>query len=255
MPSHLPANEEQSSTPHALTTPIAVYGGGASHIVNVQVEPIHRRAARGLVYGSAEVGNNRQATRQYSPASAPMSFLVIGDAYIKTATSSPGDYPVAVATVSPPIASQSDFNSHLNGTNPTVKSIAEYQQFDGSFPVRDDFITLLTGSTSAPPLPADFTAISGLEQEKQVIWITMVALAVLAKNLPEDEDSWTMLAEKAETWVSTRLESLGVDPVFVNAMVNRLKRAAAKYVSYKFWFPILKGSDSSLIILVVSIDG
>lgn len=255
MPSHLPANEEQGSTSHALTTPIAVYGEGASHIVKVQVGPIHRRAAGGLVYSSAEVGNNRQATRQYSPTSAPMSFLIIGDAYIKTATGSPEDHPIAVASVSPPIASQSDYNPPLNATNPTVKLISEYQQFDGSFPVRDDFITLLTGSTSAPPLPADFAAITGLEQEKQVIWITMVALAVFAKNLPEDEDSWGMLAEKAETFVSTRLESLGVDTASVSAMVNRLKRAAAKYVSYKFWFPILKGSDSSLIILVVSIDG
>lgn len=78
---------------------------------------------------------------------------------------------------------------------------------------------------------------------------------MLTKNLPEDEDSSTMLAEKAETFVSTRLESLGVDTASVNAMMSRLKRAAAKYVSYKFWFPILKDSDSSLIILVVSIDG
>ena len=48
--------------------------------------------------------------------------------------------------------------------------------------------------------------------------------------------------------------SLGVDATGVTAMVARLKRAATKYVTYKFWVPILRRSDSSVVILVVSID-
>lgn len=242
---------------NAGTTPIAIYGGGASHIVKVQVEPIRRRAARGLIYGSEdeEVGKNPQARKPYPSTSRAMSFLIIGDAYIKGVTSSPGDHPTAVAAISTSAAPQSGFNSLLNSTNPTVELIACDQRFDGSFPVRNSFIALLTGSASAPPLPTEFTNITGSEQEKQSIWVTLLALAVLAKHLPEDKVTWIMLAEKAENFVRRSLVSLGVDGASVTPVVNGLKKAAAKYVSYKFWFPILKGSDSSVIILVVSIDG
>ena len=64
-----------------------------------------------------------------------------------------------------------------------------------------------------------------------------------------------MLAEKAESFLRTSLASLGIDVTGVTAMVTRLKRVAAKYVAYKFWVPILRRSDSSVVILVVSIDG
>ena len=258
--SHLQANGQQGSTSHhsnALTAPIAVYGGGASHIVKVQVVPIRRGAARGLIHGS-EDRNNRvemdQARGHYSPTLPPMSFLII-DAYTKAVASSPENHPIAVGAISAQIASHSGSNFPLNRTNPTVELIARAQRFDGSFPIDDSFIRLLTGSASAPSLPTDLTVLTGSEQKKQIIWVTMLALAVFAKNLPEDEVSWTMLAEKAEKSVRTSLDSLGVGAAFVTTMMNRLKSAAAKYVSYKFWFPIWKESDSSVIILVVSIDG
>ena len=66
MQSHLPPNEEQGSTPHVLTTSIAVYGGGASHIVKVQVEPNHRRAARGLVCEGEHSGGPRGAHKEFT---------------------------------------------------------------------------------------------------------------------------------------------------------------------------------------------
>ena len=106
-----------------------------------------------------------------------------------------------------------------------------------------------------PSLPDDLVALPGPEQNKQTIWVTLLALAVFAKNLPEDEVSWTVLAEKAERSIGASLASLGVDAAGVTAMMTRLKRAAAKYVAYKFWIPILRRSDSSVVMLIVSIDG
>ena len=64
-----------------------------------------------------------------------------------------------------------------------------------------------------------------------------------------------MLAERAECFIKTSLASLDVDATGVTTMVTRLKRAAAKYVAYKFWVPVLRRSDSSVVILIVSIDG
>lgn len=201
-------------------------------------------------------GETDQLGGQYPSAS---SFLVVIDAHTKKVAGSLGNHPYqhsnVVAAVPTPTAPQSDFDYSLPRANPTVESIAKAQQFDGSFSINDDFIRLLTGSSSMPSLPDELTALPDSGQGKQTMWVTMLALAVFAKNLPEDEVSWTMLAEKAERFVRKRLIALGVNDTDVAAMVSRLKRAAAKYVAYKFWFPILRRSDSSVVILIVSIDG
>ena len=239
-----------------LTTAIAVDGGEATHAIKVQLQPIRRRGASGPTHGSQgeDMRNNYRATdrlgRQYSSTS---SFLVVIDPHTKKVAGSSDDHPYQfAATPAPP---QNDFNSLLNRANPTVGSIADAQRFDGSFSVNADFIRLLTGSSIIPSLPDDLAALPGSGPDKQTIWITLLALAVFAKNLTEDEASWMMLAEKAEMYIRTSLASLGVDATNVTAVVTRLKRAAANYVAYKFWVPILRRSDSSVVILVVSIDG
>lgn len=189
------------------------------------------------------------------------SFLVVIDAHTKKVAGSPGNHPYQhsniVAAVPTPTVPQSNSDYSLARANPTVESIAKAQLFDGSFSINDNFIRLLTGSSSMPSLPDELAALPDSGQDKQTIWVTMLALAVFAKNLPEDEVSWTMLAEKAEEFVRKRLVSLGVDAdaTGVTEMVSRLKRAAAEHVAYKFWFPILRRSDSSVVILIVSIDG
>ncbi len=243
-----------------LTTAIAVGGGEATHVVKVQLQPIGRRAASGPTHGSRgeEMRRNYGETdRRGRQHSSSLSFLAVTDAHTRKVAGSPDDYHSyqrSAATPTPTVP-LNDFDSSLNRANPTVESIALAQRFDGSFSVNDDFIRLLTGSSSIPSFPDDLTALTGLEQDKQAIWIALLALAVFAKNLPEDEVSWTILAEKAEGFVISSLVSLGVDATGVTAMVSRLKRAAAKYVAYKFWIPILKRPDCSVVILVVSIDG
>jgi hypothetical protein len=253
--SHSQAHGRQDHQRDRLTTAIAAGGGEATHLVKVRFEPIRRPAERSPVHGSKGEKNHGETDRlgrQHSPA---LSFLVLlNDPNMKVA-GSPGDRPIVITEAPTPTAPQSGFDSLLNGANPTVESIADAQRFDGSFSTNDGFVRLLTGSSSMPSLPDDLATLPGSVQEKQTIWITILALAVFAKNLPEDEVSWTMLAEKAENFVRTSLASLGVDAAGVTAMVSRLKRAAAKYVAFKFWFPILKRSDSSVVILVVSIDG
>jgi len=251
---------DQSNRP---TTEIAVDSRGASHTVKVQLETIRKRAAASDPVHGAEGEdmrkNYRGTDRLGRQHSSTFSFLVVIDAHTKKVAGSQGEDPSqhsdVVDTVPTPTASQSDFDSPLNRPNPTVGSIAAAQQFDGSFSANDDFIRLLTGSSSLPPLPEDLAALPDSGQVKQTIWITLLALAVFAKNLQEDEVSWTMLAEKAERFLSMSLVSLGVDDTDVTATVSRLKRAAAKYVAFKFWFPIVRRSDSSVVILIVSIDG
>jgi hypothetical protein len=256
------ASGQQAPIPHqrnSLTTPIAMDGVRATHLVKVQVRPLDRRAANLLTHDSEDekTGDNRAeadwSRRQYSPHISPMSFLII-DAHTMGVPGSPEDHPNFMAAASTSASSQSGFNS-LNGANPTVEAIAIAQQYDGSFPVDGGFICLLTGSPVPPSLPVELTALAGSEQDKHTIWATMLALAVFAKNLQGDAVSWRMLAEKAGEFVRTRLVLLGVDAGDVTAVVNRLRGAAAKYVSYKFWFPILKNPDGSVVILVVSIDG
>jgi hypothetical protein len=264
--SHSQPRGWQDPTPYQSnrpTTEITVNGREASHIVKVQLDLIRRLAAAGGPLHGVQGGDMRRnyretdrPGRQHSPT---FSFLVVIDAHTKKVAGSLGDHPYhdsdVVDTVPTPTASQTDFDSPLNGANPTVESIANAQRFDGSFSTDVDFIRLLTGSSSTPSLPEDLTALPDSVQDKQAIWVTLLALAVFAKNLQEDVDSWTMLAEKAEKFVRTSLVSLGVEDTGVTAMVSRLKRAAAQYVAYKFWFPILRRSDSSVVILIVSIDG
>ena len=245
--------DQMSHQRKRLTTAIAVDGGEATHSVKVQLQPIRKQGASGPTHGSQgedmrrTYGGTGQLGRQYSSTS---SFLVVVDAHTKKVAGSSHD--PAIPTPPPP---QNDFDSLLNRSTPTVGAIADAQEFDGSFPVNADFIRLLTGSSSMPSLPDDLAALPGSGQDKQTIWVTLLALAVFAKNLPEDEDSWTMLAEKAERFIRASLGSLGVDATGVTAMVTQLKRAVAKFVAYKFWVPILRRSDSSVVILVVSIDG
>ena len=253
-PSSSSRSQATSHQRNRLTAAIAVDGGAAAHVVKVQLEPIRRRAARGPIHGEdvrRNYGEMDQLGGQYSPT---WSFLAVIDAHTKKVAGSPDNHPMAVVADPTPTGLQSDSDS-LNRANPTVESIADAQQFDGSFSINDGFIRLLTGSSSMPSLPNTLTALPGSREKKQTIWITVLALAVFAKNLPEDEVSWKMLAEKAESFVRASLASMGVDDTDVNAMVSQLKRAAARFVAYKFWFPILRRSDSSVVILVVSIDG
>ena len=241
-----------------LTTTIAVGGGGAAHSVKVQLQPIRRQRASGPTHGSQREDTRRThgvTDRLGRQSSSTSSFLVVLDPHTKKVAGSSHDHPFQFAATPTPAPPQNDFDSLLNRPNPTVGSIADAQRFDGSFPVNADFIRLLTGSSTMPSLPDDLTTLPGSGQDKQTIWVTLLALAVFAKNLPEDEVSWTMLAEKAERFVKMSLASLGVDATSVAAMVTRLKRAAATFVAYKFWVPILRRSDSSVVILVVSIDG
>jgi hypothetical protein len=112
----------------------------------------------------------------------------------------------------------------------TVESIARAQQFDGGFLMSSDFIRLLIGSSSAPALPGELAALSGSQQEKQIIWVTVLVLAVLAKKFTGDKDSWEMLAEKSTEFVEIGLASMGVDRGNVVTVINHLKTAAASNV-------------------------
>ncbi len=112
----------------------------------------------------------------------------------------------------------------------TVESIARAQQFDGSFPVSSDFIRLLTGAPSTPALPGELVALSGSEQVKQIIWVTVLVLAALAKKFAKDKDSWEMLAEKSSEFVETSLVSMGVDGGNAVTVTNQLKTTAARNV-------------------------
>lgn len=116
------------------------------------------------------------------------------------------------------------------GGNLTVESIARAQQFDGGFPVSSDFVHLLTRSPSVPALPRELAALDGSEQEKQIIWVTVLVLAVLAKKFAGDKDSWEMLAEKSTEFVETRLVSLGLSSGDAVTVIHQLKTAAARYV-------------------------
>jgi hypothetical protein len=121
--------------------------------------------------------------------------------------------------------------SHLSLLSPVFESyggIARAQQFDGGFPVTSDFICLLTGSSSAPALPGELAVLSGSEQEKQIIWVTVLVLAVLAKKFAGDKDSWEMLAEKSTEFVETSLVSMGVDSGNAVTVINQLKSGCSK---------------------------
>ena len=116
------------------------------------------------------------------------------------------------------------------GSTLTIESIARAQQFDGGFPVSGDFIRLLIGSSSAPALPGELAALSGSQQEKQNIWVTVLVLAVLAKKFAGDRESWEMLAEKSTEFVETSLASMGVDSGNAVTVINQLKTAATRNV-------------------------
>jgi hypothetical protein len=116
------------------------------------------------------------------------------------------------------------------GDTLTVESIARAQQFDGGFPMSGDFIRLLTGSSSTLTLPGELAVLSGSEQAKQIIWVTVLVLAVLAKKFAKDKDSWEMLAEKSSEFVETSLVSMGVDHGNAVMVIDQLNMAAARNI-------------------------
>jgi len=145
--------------------------------------------------------------------------------------------PTAPARVA--VASSASYRRSLPQVHPrqasdpgtlTVESIARAQQFDGSFPVNSDFIRLLTGSSSTPALPGELAVLSGSEQAKQIIWVTVLVLAVLAKKFAKDKDSWEMLAEKSSEFVETSLVLMGVDRGNAVTVTGQLEAAAASNI-------------------------
>ena len=178
----------QDQTSHQrkrLTTAIAVDGREATHAVKVQLQPFRRRGSSGPTHGSQgedmrrTYGATDRLGRQYSSTS---SFLVVIDAHTKKVAGSSDDHPFRLAAIPTPAPPQINSDSLLNRANPTVVSIADAQQFDGSFSVNVDFIHLLTGSSSMPSLPDNLAALSGSGQDKQTIWVTLLIIAVFAKN-------------------------------------------------------------------------
>ena len=164
----------------------------------------------------------RLSAQSFSPGSSHITALSGG-----APTSAPTPAPVSYTDSygSAPIPAPASHGGTL-----TVEAIARAQQFDGGFPVSSDFIRLLTGSSSAPSLPGELAALSGSSQEKQIIWVTVLVIAVLAKKFGGDKDSWEMLAEKSTEFVETSLVSMGVDSGNAVTVINQLKTAAARSV-------------------------
>ena len=137
-----------------------------------------------------------------------------------------GSYYSALPTsASAPVRTPASYGGTL-----TIESIARAQQFDGGFPVSSDFIHLLTGSPSTPALPGELAVLNGSEQAKQIIWVTVLVLAVLAKKFAKDKDSWEMLAEKSSEFVETSLVSMGVDSGNAVMVTDQLKMAATRNI-------------------------
>ncbi|KAH7090110.1 von Willebrand factor type A domain-containing protein [Auriculariales sp. MPI-PUGE-AT-0066] len=82
----------------------------------------------------------------------------------------------------------------------TMTNVAKMQQFDGSFPAEQSFIIndLQLGSIPSPPtMLTDST-----NETKRALWHTIIALALLKKRFPSDEEraACEFLEAKAKEW-------------------------------------------------------
>lgn len=151
-----------------------------------------------------------------SLASAASSVDVIASVASRVSlSSSPVPDVITTQTTSPP---------------PTLSlaTIAKAQNFDGIFYNTPETVRLLLQGNDLPPLPGHVGDLDLASQEKDAIWVTCIALAVLEKNFtnPEERTAWSLLASKAMDAVNDILIDAGLGGENTKELVERLKKEA-----------------------------
>ena len=78
----------------------------------------------------------------------------------------------------------------------SIETIARAQEFNGAF--KATIFSTLQVSHLTRSFPSSLIGLTGLSDEaKEIVWATAVALAFLEKRFGGDQDSWTLLADKA----------------------------------------------------------
>jgi hypothetical protein len=82
-----------------------------------------------------------------------------------------------------------------------VESLAREQAFDGSFTPKPDLYDLLTGKSFVSDQPLSVQHLLVEDTIKATLWCTILVLAYLEVNLSEEEDAWSLFADKAVSWI------------------------------------------------------
>lgn len=112
----------------------------------------------------------------------------------------------------------------------SVEAIARKQTFDGAFKQTPDALQLLLQGKPIPPIPESLANRS--TSEKESIWLTVLALAVLEKSFSSDEEraAWEIIAEKAADFVKAALEEDGLSASDAETLFKSLKAEANSVV-------------------------
>jgi hypothetical protein len=165
------------------------------------------------MYGSASAFG---ASPARPPVPPPLSFSRRG---IKKKQSS-GDSYASASTRSPTTAVDRTLTS-------SVESLAREQAFDGSFKPTQALFKLLTGESVPPALSPSLRDLKIDENIKTTIWCTLLVVAYLQVNFVEEQGAWSILSEKAITWVKTTLAGHGVPDDKVDHMLDKSEDAKA----------------------------
>ena len=110
---------------------------------------------------------------------------------------------------------------------PTIEEVARAQSFDGSFDGSPGFYTTISTKNMSGSAPSTLKGLPGVEDSiKAKVWATAVALAYLRKQFANDEDSWSLLAEKAHDYVVGVLGSTGLGEDEIDGLFKDWVKAA-----------------------------
>ncbi|KZW04435.1 hypothetical protein EXIGLDRAFT_758724 [Exidia glandulosa HHB12029] len=101
----------------------------------------------------------------------------------------------------------------------SVESLARLQRFDGSFAPSDAFFALLFGVDAPRPFkPAELT---GLGDNEEATWSTLLAIACFQHKFADEEDGWALIVEKAKDFVLQQvMTGKGTDEGEASGLIN-----------------------------------
>ncbi|KAG0620685.1 hypothetical protein M758_4G235100 [Ceratodon purpureus] len=118
-----------------------------------------------------------------------------------------------------------------SGPHARLRSILQHQRFDGLFPLNSEVAFLL--STTVEDLQGKLGELrkgSGVElseAEWEMVWATCLAVELMRKQLPELQEEWELVVEKAEKRVAALVKS-PQDVAALQQAASKLLQAVSK---------------------------
>ncbi|KIM34058.1 hypothetical protein M408DRAFT_325583 [Serendipita vermifera MAFF 305830] len=112
----------------------------------------------------------------------------------------------------------------------SLAALAKAQGFDGGFVNTPDTSSLLLQGRPTPPMPKALEETSLPVEDKETVWMTILALTVLQKQFStaQERDAWSLMAEKAMEFVRSVFLDGGMAETRIQSILGELENEATR---------------------------